>query len=67
MKKTPFSVPGGNFCQWKRLAGTVLNISENLRVKSEGHQVTKYGQKCSFGAITIFYSPFYKCWAAIAH
>ena len=25
-----------NFCQWKRLTGAVLSISENLRVK--GHE-----------------------------
>ena len=43
----------GNFCQWKGLTGTVLSILENLRVKSEGHQMTRYGQKCSFGAFTL--------------
>ena len=36
---TAFSVPGGMFCQWKKLTGTVLSISEKLRVKSEGHQM----------------------------
>ena len=27
---------------------------ENFRVKDQGHQMTKYGQKCSFGTITHF-------------
>ena len=48
---TPFNVVSWNFCQSKRLTGTVLSISENLRAKDQGHQMTKYGQKCSFGAI----------------
>ena len=43
---TPFKVPVGNFCQWQRHTQTVLRISEKLIVKSEGHQMTKYGQKC---------------------
>ena len=34
--------------------GTVLSISEILRVKSEGDQMTKYRQIRSFGAITLF-------------
>ena len=40
------------FYQQKRLTGVVLSISENLRVKGEGHHMTKYGQKYSFGATT---------------
>ena len=35
----------------ERFTGTVLNISENWRVKNQDHQITKHGQKCSFGAI----------------
>ena len=33
------------FVHKKRLAGTVISISENLGVKGQGHQMTKYGQK----------------------
>ena len=39
------------FVNGKYLLGQCLSISENLRVKSEDHQMTKYGLKCSFGTI----------------
>ena len=42
-----FNVPGRNFSQTKK---TVSRIFEYSRVKGQGHQVTKYGAKCSFGA-----------------
>ena len=29
-----------NFCHSKRLIGAVLSISENLRVKGQGHQMS---------------------------
>ena len=50
---TSFSVAGGIFCQWKRISKTVLSISENLRVKSKGHQITIYGYNWSYAAITL--------------
>ena len=48
------NVPCRNFFQWKRPIGAVISISANFRVKNQGHQTTKYGQKCSFGAIVLF-------------
>ena len=46
--------PGSNFYQWKRLPGTMLSTSENLRSKGVGYHMTKYGQKYNFGSIDPF-------------
>ena len=37
-----------------RIIGAGLTISENLRVKHQGHHMTKYGQKWSLRARTPF-------------
>ena len=44
-----------HFFAMEKTTGTVLSISENLRVKSKGHQMTRCGQKCSFGAIILIF------------
>ena len=38
---TAFRCTRCNFCQWKKLTGAVLSISENLRVKGQSHPMTK--------------------------
>ena len=45
------------FVNGKNFTGTVLSIAENLRVISEGHHMTKYGRKRSFGATLYFKAP----------
>ena len=52
--KLYFNIPGCHLCQLKTLIGAVLNIFENLRVKCQGHQMTKCQQKYNFWAITPF-------------
>ena len=48
-------MPDRNSCQWKRLTGAVLCISENYRVKSEGHQITKCGQN-AFLELSLYFN-----------
>ena len=40
--------PGIFIFQSKKLTGAVLSISENLRVKGQGHHMSEYGQNLKF-------------------
>ena len=42
------------FVNGKVLHKAVSSISEDLMVKGQGHQMKKYWQTSSFGAITLF-------------
>ena len=56
----------GNFCHSEKLIGAMLCIFENLRVRSQGHQIREYGQNLkvkSYGHNMTKYGTEYCFWS----